>query len=391
MTEQELTTLQKITSVPGRSNKHGFTDRTRLFAIRSLLKGTPYHAIHEGKNSTIYARKKDLPKDLIVISGHADVVQGIHADAMHSACNDRTDVLKGNYDNAGCNAAMVELMKRDLVPFENVVFAFTADEETGRCNGAKEVMDVLSKHDLTAVALDVTYENHDGCMYSVENPMHPELKRIAREMQKFDEPLLLPAGRYVRLNGRTDLSFVTSSRVSNSTSWLDEGQIYGKKIPSLSFCLPLLGGDMHSDEGVQMYGNAYLGYIASLAGLTYVLNKEKIPEALNGLRIPLSEKLKEQSEIRIPAYTPCDGEQMTFASYFENDGLFSFLLEQAQYYDEDGYDDFWEDLFSFLPEEFYPEDEEAALQMDEEVELAWQMSHPPEELKAQLEQELGKE
>lgn len=300
MEKEEQKTLEQIASVPARSNKKGmFTDQTRLSVLRGLTKESPYRPVYTGNSVELYAKTSltDLPKNVLVLSGHCDVVRSIKDGDMFSTYDENVDVLTGTYDNAISNAAMVELMRKKDLP-ENVVFAFTADEETGRCRGAGEVLSVLGhdmKRRLFAIALDVTYENHFGCLYSMENIcLSPQvLKDLGEKMQELDKDLPLPPGRYVRLDKKTDLSFVRYGQVSRMESWMDEGQFYGKYIPAVSFCLPLTGGEMHQASGCHTKGRVYDGYIESLAQFSMLVLGKEPDKAWNDHRIQLSKGMSE--------------------------------------------------------------------------------------------------
>ena len=65
---------------------------------------------------------------------------------------------------------LYEMMKEQDFP-NNVVFAFSGEEETGRMLGAKNVAKLLyPEHRLICIALDVTYEGFDNnSLYTVEN------------------------------------------------------------------------------------------------------------------------------------------------------------------------------------------------------------------------------
>lgn len=109
---------------------------------------------------------------IILVSSHADFVP----DITKPFCAFYPDggLLKGTFDNSITNAAVINLMQEGSLP-DNVVFALTGDEETGRCYGAEEAVRTLEasgirKQDIYPVALDVTFEGFNSPVsFSVEN------------------------------------------------------------------------------------------------------------------------------------------------------------------------------------------------------------------------------
>ena len=290
--------LKKISSVPCRNDKNGFTDKRRLEVIDDCLNTTnnPYRIIHDGNFSRIYSKvpKEMLREEIIVISSHVDVVKSIKDEKMFSELNKET--LQGMYDNAATNSACVIAMLVHNLP-ENVVFAFTADEETGRCNGAKEVGKFFRSRGIKIfpIALDVTYEATPTALYSIENLYLPDsfLKWYGNKLIDIDKATKF-SGKFVPIKS-SEICFLPKEYISQNTSWFDEASAYHReKYNSYSFCLPLKGGDMHGNEGCSMKGKVFEGYILSLVQTIYIFDKSKKYE-------PFIAKLQEKRKNLIDA------------------------------------------------------------------------------------------
>ena len=118
-------------SLINRSNKHKFTEENRLNKIRELLADSPYQETYTHECYSLWSKVplSKLPQDVILITSHTDVVGSITE--CSSKLDNTTGFYTGTYDNQGTNAALVIMMKEHELP-ENVVLAFTGDEETGR-------------------------------------------------------------------------------------------------------------------------------------------------------------------------------------------------------------------------------------------------------------------
>jgi len=262
-----------------RTDKDGhFSNEDRLDAIREELKNTKYK---EYKTDSYSLWSKVPPEELntgaILVSSHIDTVSSIGK--CYSELSE-DGWYKGTYDNMITNAASVILMKEceDTIP-DNIVFAFTGDEETGRCTGAKEVSEYLyslGKMPL-CIALDVTYEGFDeNVLMSVENVTAPKEIRdsflnqvvdymLKTEMQK--SFCFTKAGKkYVPTN-------IPKGYMTNSTGMYDEAFAYRDMgFPGMSLCIPT-HGNMHGESGLYVKQPVFEGYIISLESFLYSLTK----------------------------------------------------------------------------------------------------------------------
>lgn len=274
--EQKHEELLRNVSVMSRSTPETFTVTDRLEAIRTELEGTPYQETYDGGLFSLWSKVPidRLPYNIVLVSSHADVSFGINR------CSSRLEngVYKGTYDNAGTNAAAVALMQEYNFP-DNVVFAFTGEEETGGCAGAKQVFDFLSEADkeITALALDVTYEGFDdNRLISIENATAPKavesefLERLANAMLSAEEE---QSFCFVKAEKKHVPSNLPPEYLSPSTGMYDEAFAYRDMgAPACSLCLPCKGG-MHSDSGVAVKQPVFEGYVLSVAGLISQLTR----------------------------------------------------------------------------------------------------------------------
>lgn len=306
--------LEKV-AVMNRSGKNGFREgkTDRLDAIRELLKDSGYREILL-PHTQIWRKNMDAPIDLIV-SSHADVVDSI------SKCFSRlTDdgYLKGTYDNAGTNAAAVIAMLEGNIP-DNVIFAFTADEETGRCNGAKQTLEYanLQGYEPICMALDVTWEGYDdGNLFSVENLSsgHKKnedvsfLNRVAQAAMNMEPGNNIRTFSMVRVNKDTKPTNIPSEYIAKDTGMFDEAFAYIREhARAFSLCLPC-NGSMHGNYGVTVRQAGFEGYINALKAMCYQLSlseernmADRIPESIRIENNALSERvynliLKEMEE-----------------------------------------------------------------------------------------------
>jgi len=215
-----------------------------------------------------FSKLKEAPY-VVVISTHVDFVPQITQPFCYYS--PETGMFKGTFDNSATNAALLSLMMEDELSDIPVVFAFTGDEETGRCTGAKEVISLLEdelgieKEHMYPIALDVTYEGYRHELYgnpvtfTIENISYYDehFVKIANDMMKDGRPYICapkdayPPGVKPICKGETSL--------------YDEGVAYQEKTGhGLSFCMPVGGGSMHSNKGVNLEVGVYLGYIDSL-------------------------------------------------------------------------------------------------------------------------------
>lgn len=279
--------LLKDLAVMCRSSKKHFTVTDRLDVIREKLKNTEYveyvgdvECAEHPAPFSLWSKGAlgELPKDVVLVSSHADIVPSI---SVCSSTLREDGFYSGTYDNIGTNAAALILMTEQDLP-SNVVFAFTGDEETGGCKGAKGAAKLLSMagKNPICIALDVTYEGfYDNVLCSIENCTAPK---------EFQNTFLnCVADAALSTEGeKQSFCFVAAKKglvpenlddkyVSPQTGMYDEAFAYRDKgYPALSFCLPC-NGSMHSNSGVMVKQPVFEGYILSLEALLCELTKER--------------------------------------------------------------------------------------------------------------------
>lgn len=281
--------LVKEMQTPCRSNGRFFTQDGRLRTIRRITESTPY-ALYKGNLCNVYTKVpvNDLQKlgEITLISSHVDTVPH----NLFSIVDEEQRLMKGTYDNTITNAACVYLMLHGDLP-ENVVFAFTGDEETGGCRGAKETMEFLKRFEISSdrtsvLALDVTYEGYEQkCAFSLEN-MYSN-GGTSPFIDYLNEHY---GGQYVYAAPfRAEIpSNVPQEILSKFHSWFDEGAAYARMNTNFaaSFCMPCQSrkgcNDMHSEEGVFVHTDAFLSYINALGNaardLQQILTAEREKE-----------------------------------------------------------------------------------------------------------------
>ena len=246
--------LKMIATADCKDDGKNFVVATRLDVIHQLLHGTPWKRIVEGNLTHIYSRREIMTGDTItIVSSHVDCVYS--SLFCESLCGeDGEQFLRGTFDNALTNAAVVELMLSGRLP-ENVVVAFNGDEEKDS-RGAKELLEYLSERNCyvaLVVVTDVTNLGWEqGLSLTIENDQNIDL---------------LTAHRIVNIIREKDKGHCGFMHVALP----DESWIYGEyKLPCLTLCCPV-GGDMHSDEGALARLGSLLAYCDALECLCRVV------------------------------------------------------------------------------------------------------------------------
>ncbi len=281
-----------------RSDKTGFTDETRLDAIRELLKESEYKETFTGHASMWTRGEIDPSREVILISSHADTVQAIKNPS--SKLSD-SGYYKGTYDNIGTNAAAVICMLEGKLP-DNVVFAFTSEEETGRFKGIKSAVETLEEAGVrnpVCIALDVTFDGFDnGSLYTIENASKDKefLNRL-KDAAFMSEPEN-QTFTFVRKTKKAYPEDLDKKYISVSMGDCDEAFGYDAMgLLTCSLCLPCYG-QMHADSGVSIRQPVFEGYVASLECMGYALTNTH-PELLEAKKIEkqtLSERCQELVE-----------------------------------------------------------------------------------------------
>lgn len=291
--------LEKI-ALPCRSNKKGFKDTTRLEAIENLLKkeNSDYHIVYKSSHCWIFGKKElEEDKQTLLISSHADIVNNI-SDPYSDYLEDKK-YFQGTYDNLGTNAASVYVMLNEKVP-GNVYFAFTADEETGRCNGAWDALDFMIKNTKRrpfVFALDVTDEGYDNNRLFTIEGLNAKTEEFRKKML---EKFLETEGKeqsfeVIRLKKKDDNSFLPESYRSDELTVFDESVFYARaNCNSCSLCLPG-DGNMHGMSGFFVKEAVMKGYCLSLTSsiLAYTSKDTTRLEELKKEKDELIEKAKD--------------------------------------------------------------------------------------------------
>ena len=259
--ENLLNILDSI-SVLNRDNGKEFTNTERLDAIASLLSNSKYKRVETEGLFHLYSAKEvcDINEPVIIVSTHVDCER--HITKCFSSIVDQ-NTLRGTYDNAITNAAIVYLMLSGNLP-ENVLIAFTGDEEeNGR--GALDIVRFIKKNKLDVMnifVLDVTEEGwKQESDFTVENDFWDEdfgeeVIELARQSnfkwnyvpgELDDIPDYIPEveGNMIR-------------KAINIMWDYDE-----EDIPCFSLCLPTKG-NMHSDEGILARISSFENYTEML-------------------------------------------------------------------------------------------------------------------------------
>lgn len=277
--EQRHIDILSEMSVLCRSDYRGFTDKTRLEVIGKLLKDSEYDESYHGSLCRMYSKKpiSEIGDNVILVSSHADTVFSISK--CSSKLDEKTGWMRGTYDNQVTNAAAVIAMLEMELP-DNVVFAFTGEEETGSMRGASEAADFLHKKGkrLFAIALDVTPDGfRDNVLNTIENCVvggQNALNQVANAAIML-EPKDGQGFLFVKADRNNIPSDMDRTYLASTTGMCDEAYGYrDKRIPTFSFCIPCGLGNMHSDYGVAIKAPVFEGYILSLSAFLWSLQKE---------------------------------------------------------------------------------------------------------------------
>lgn len=313
---------------PARSNKEGFYETKKLDVIEAYVEKIPnYSLLHKGKNSYIFGKKtpgKD--DDVILVSSHSDIVKQItQVSSEHDADN---HFFKGTYDNLGTNAALIYLMITNNLP-ENIVFAFTADEETGRCNGAAEAIDVINnwtgKDPHLCVALDVTDEGFNNKILSLEG-----LTLDDDQYKKVRDAFMLTEGEkesfHVIKAAKNDACPFPKSYIGGDCTMYDESIFYRHaKQHAISVCLPG-DGVMHGNSGFYVKESTFVGYMLSLQ--YFLENYTRDTKNLSKAEIDNIERLRDFKD-----YLTSKTEKIKIATqtqYFHNFMTYDFDDEEEE-------------------------------------------------------------
>lgn len=279
--------LEEI-SLPARSNKRGFKETDKLEKIEEILEreGSPFHLIKKSDHAWIFGQKPvEFGKEAVLVSSHADIVPDITK--PFSEYDEEKKYYKGTYDNMGTNGACVEMMLNREMP-ENLYFAFTAEEESGRFTGAEYSLAYIRNKSGSypgVIVLDVTYEGYDNDrLFTLEGLHAPtEEERVDFLNRMMESEGSEQSFEVVRMKKKDDNSFLPEKYQAKATTECDESYYYAKQ-GCLSFSLDLpTDGSMHSNSGLKTKEAVMRGYCDSLAVACYVMTKS-FPEKIEELK-----------------------------------------------------------------------------------------------------------
>lgn len=329
-------------AVTSRSNKCKIIDYTRLNVIRDELKGSLYQET-QGDLCSIWSKVpihqlKD--KDIILVSSHVDIVDDM---TQCFSILQKDGFYKGTYDNEGTNAAITILMRENDIP-ENVVFAFTGEEERCTCAGAINALKILYENvnSISCIALDVTYEGYrSNQLMSLEN-MSPSEKDPVAWMDKTFADILMtePESKtfcFIRKEDTVVPSTAPLEYIENAYAMFDEATAYAHYgLPSMSLCLPC-NGPMHSNSGVEVKQPVFEGYVISVASVIYAITKthKKEIEQYKRAKQDLYEKAQKINKTIKKDIRPVTGNIKT-ESYDNRNAIMGIEMED----DDMSYDDY---------------------------------------------------
>ena len=376
----ELKEILEEISLPARSNKHGFKDTSKLEKIEEILKReeSPFYLVKKSDHAWIFGKKAPvMDEKSLLISTHADIVSEIKK--PFSEYDENTKYFKGTYDNMGTNGACVDLMLNSDLP-DNIFFAFTAEEESGRFTGAEYSYAYMKNRtgcDPDVIVLDVTYEGYDDDkLFSLEGltaPTEEERKALLEKALKTDGDH--SAFTVIKMKKKDDNSFLPKEYYSDETTDCDESYYYKKQnCLSFSFDLPT-DGSMHSDSGLYVKEAVFKGYVESLKAMCYSLTNtyteeiEKISAHKDGLILKAKDtpfRKTTYSYFGSGYYSGSDNILSLYkpAKYFEDIdqipgqmNIYDYIDkdEDEEEYEEDWYDSFINTAYENA-EMYYPDD-----------------------------------
>jgi hypothetical protein len=254
--DSELGKLLHLLTVDCKDDRKRFIETKRLDIIGEQLEKSAYNV--EKRNLSRIYEHKNLAKGegIVIISSHADCVYN----KLHSDEKDKKYI--GTYDNSATNAAVVYLMEKGLLN-ENVVVAFTGDEEVGG-GGAEEVAKryIDSGRAVRCVIVcDLTNEGwKDESFFSIEN----DYASAGRNSPYSSLKSLKAKIRGVASKVVSDYPYVHGAEPDEALTYKEQG------FAVFSLCLPCKG-KMHAKKGVKIRKKALGNYALILAELANTL------------------------------------------------------------------------------------------------------------------------
>lgn len=248
-----------------RDNGKKFTDAGRLDEIQRLLWDSRYRRVNPQGLFHLYAAKPldRVGDSVVLVTSHVDCAASISRCFCEDAGN---DLLRGTFDNAATNAAVLSLMLEDALP-DRVLVAFTGDEEENS-RGIAQAVNFLRSGGIDldlAVVLDVTdmgWDEHAG--FTVENDFW-DAARGGEVIERIER--LESEWRFVPEDPDGIPSYVPRERVIYEVAQPDESwELDDMDVPCFSLCLPVKG-NMHSDRGVLARRASFAAYRAALKAI----------------------------------------------------------------------------------------------------------------------------
>lgn len=264
-----LNILSKV-SVLCKDDGDSFIDTTRLDVISEILWDSQFRRINADGLFNLYAKKPlyQISDPLIIVSSHVDCERNIIKCFTESIGD---GILKGTYDNALTNAAILYVMLSCDLP-DNVLIAFTGDEEE-ESGGANDVIDFIKNRKRKVkniYVLDVTEEGWDKELdFTIENNFWDDDfgEKIISLAEKTDYKWMFVPSNPTDVPYYVDKEYIVWKEADADESWdYDEADI-----PSFSFCIPTLG-EMHSNEGIFAREKSLNNYVKFLAELLIKLS-----------------------------------------------------------------------------------------------------------------------
>lgn len=262
-----LKILKKI-NVLNYDNGKNFTKTDRLDAIGTLLWSSQYRRINAQGLFHLYSKVpiSDLNEKVTVISSHIDCHNNISQNFTNT--EDR-EYLRGTFDNAITNAAVIYLMLTGGLP-ANTVIAFTGDEERNSV-GALSVVDCFQKIGIQfkVIVLDVTDMGwKEAADFTVENNFWNEQlgNKVISTVSKSNYNW-----RFVPSDPGNIPCYIPENHVIRQEAESDESWDYDEKgIECFSLCIPTKG-EMHSNKGIFVRRQSLFPYMEILSQLCSVL------------------------------------------------------------------------------------------------------------------------
>ena len=265
--EDKMQLMQVLSEIMllNRDNGLKFTVDSRLERINTLLWNSRYRRLNAQGLFHLFGAKplNEIEDPIILVSTHIDCIFDISK--CFTRCED-DGLMRGTYDNAITNAAILWLMLQGELP-DNVLVAFTGDEEDDS-QGAKQVCRYFQskrRKIACAVVLDATNDGwKQQADFTIENLFWNNDSAFGETVIEMAEQ----TGKrwfFVPESVSKIPSNLSAEKLINHQAGFDESWEYGEdKIECFSMCLPV-SGNMHSNSGVLARQEGFAKYTESLA------------------------------------------------------------------------------------------------------------------------------